>query len=135
MEQENVEPFEYYGTDEIKKILKNKERLVYVDDGHDELIIKYEDMADFIVDVNRRINSVDLNVYDYHNPSMKPLLSTMGEFLNKCDLVVREDIIDRLVALQTNEASIKKYKVMDTYTMETAKNEMKQERKTISKER
>ena len=96
---ENEEQFKYYDVKEIIQMLKNKEHLVYVDDGIDEVIIKYEHIPDFIVDVNRRIGMCDLKFYDYNNPSMEPIVSCYGEFLNKCDLKVREDIIDRLVGL------------------------------------
>lgn len=132
---ENSEPFKYYETKEIKKILKSKEKLVIADDGVNELIIRYKDIPDFIVDVNRRIGSCDLSIYDYHNPSMTPLLTTIGEFLNRCNADVRNDIIDRLVKLQTNEIQCNNYKVMDEYTIMATKEEMKQERSKKSKER
>lgn len=121
--------FKFYKVDEIVKILKNKERLVYVDDGFDEVIIKYDDIPDFIVDINRRIGKCDLKFFDYNNPSIEPIISCYGEFLNKCDLKAREDIIDRLVGLQTNELSIKDYKVIDEYTIETAKNQIEKNKK------
>lgn len=130
----NNEPFKFYEISEIKKILKNKDRIVIVDDGYNELMIKYNDLPDFIVDVNRRIGMCDLTVYDYHNISMTPLLTTIGEFLNKCNPKVRNDIIDRLVQLQTNKIKCKNYKVMDEYTIQTAKEEIKQERNKKSKE-
>lgn len=123
--------FQYYEINEIKNILKSKERLVIVDDGANELMIRYKEIPDFIVDVNERIGMVDLNFYDYHNPSMTPLLSTYGEFLNKCNPEVRKDIIDRLVKLQLGEENIKPYKVMDEYTILTAKEEMKKDKKKL----
>lgn len=123
------EPFKYYEVKEIIQMLKNKEHLVYADDGYDEVVIKYEDIPDFIVDVNRRIGMCDLKFYDYNNLSMEPIVSCYGEFLNKCDMKVREDIIDRLVGLQTNELSVKEYKIMDEYTMETAKRQMEKNKK------
>lgn len=125
---ENNEPFKYYETKEIKRILKSKERLVIADDGFNELIIRYKDIPDFIVDVNRRIESCDLKIYDYYKPSMTPLLTTMGEFLNRCNADVRNDIIDRLVKLQTNEIQCSNYKVMDEYTIKETKEEMKQKK-------
>ncbi len=131
----DTEPFKYYDTNEIKKILKSRERLVYVDDGMDELVIRYKDIPDFIVDVNERLIMSDLKIFDFHNPTLTPLLTTCGEFLNKCDPKVREDIIDRLVKLQTGEEKCQKYKVMDEYTLDMAKEEMKQERKTKKKDK
>lgn len=129
----NNEPFKYFEISEVKNILKNKEKLVFVDDGINELIIKYKDIPDFIVDVNRRIGMRDLKFYDYYNPSMTPIITTFGEFLDKCNPKVRKDIIERLVKLQLGEENCKEYKVMDEDTIINAKEEMKQERKEKNK--
>lgn len=125
----NKEPFKYYDIKEVKEILKRKEHLVYADNSIDEVIIKYEDIPDFIVDINRRIGACDLKFYDYNNISLEPIVSCYGEFLNKCDIKVHEDIIDRLVGLQTNEQSIKDYKLIDEFTMETARNQIEKNKK------
>ncbi len=129
------EPFKYYETDEIKKILKSKEKLVYVDDGMNELVIRYQDIPDFIVDVNERLGMADLKVFDFHNPTLTPLLSTYGCFLNKCNPKVREDIIGRLVKLQTGEEKFKEYKVIDECSLDIAQDEMKKERKAKHKDK
>lgn len=128
----NTNPFKYYNTDEIKKIFKTRERLVYVDDGLYELVIRYKDIPDFIVDVNDRIRMTNIKVFDYRDPSIT-LLTTCYEFLDKCNPKVREDIIDRLIDLQTGVKKCRKYKVMDEYTIATAKEEMKQEKKSKNK--
>lgn len=129
------EPFKFYDNNEIIKLLKSKEKLVYVDDGCDELIIRYKDIPDFIVDVNERIGNVDLKIFDYDNPTMTPILTTIGCFLNKCDVNVRKNIIDRLVELQTGKEKVKEYKVMDEYTVANAKESMKKIKKEKSQER
>ena len=61
---------------------------------------------------------MDLKIYDFDGGISKPLLSTFGIYLNKCDPNVRKDIIERLVKLQTNEEKIKKYKLIDEYDLE-----------------
>lgn len=117
--------FNFYNKNEVKKILREKERLVFVDDGIDEAVIKYKDLPDFIVDVYEKTRVDRLKVYDFENPNMdKPLLTTIGQFLDKCDSQVRKDIIDRLVKLQRKEINIKKYKIIDEYTLEIAQNEL-----------
>ena len=121
--------FKFYEVDEIIKLLKNKEKLVYVDDGIDEAVIRYKDLPDFIVDYNEKCGSKDIKVYDYENPNMdKPLLDTFGIFLNKCDSKVREDIINRLVMLQIGEAEIKDYKIIDEYTLDMANEKIEREK-------
>ena len=55
-----------------------------------------------------------LNIFLIENPNIdKPLLTTIGYFLDKCDPDVRKDIIDRLVNLQTGVEEVKDYKVID----------------------
>ncbi|MBO6195369.1 MAG: hypothetical protein J6O56_03360 [Bacilli bacterium] len=75
--------------------------------------MKYEDIPDFIVDVNEKFGSKDLKIIEYGAGSLEPIITTYGMFLNKCDPEVRSDIIDRLVQLQTEEIEIKDYKVMN----------------------
>lgn len=117
-----MEPnFKFYEIDEIIKLLQSKERLVYVDDGIEEAVIRYKDLPDFIVDYNEKCGLKDIKVYDYENPNMdKPLLDTFGVFLNKCEPKVREDIIYRLVMLQRGEIEVKDYKIIDEDTLDVA---------------
>lgn len=117
-----------YNEEEIKELLENEERLVYVDTGSEEIIIKYDDLADVIVDINDKIGSTDLKVYDYKNPDMdNPLLTTFGPYLNRCDPKVREDIIDRLFNLQTGNEDIKNYKVIDEDMLDDVLRELDDE--------
>ena len=110
----NQNQIKMYNEEEVKEILQSDERLVYVDNGSEEVVIKYEDLADIIVDINDKFGSTDLKVYDYKEPDMdNPLLTTFGPYLNKCDPNVRKDIIDRLIDLQTGNEDIKDYKVID----------------------
>ena len=87
------ENFKFYSKSEIKKILKQKERLVYVDDGIDEIIVKYKDLSELIVDASEKNGMRDLKVYAYPAQSMNPLLTTLGMFLDKCDPNVRKTLL------------------------------------------
>ena len=117
-----------YNEKDIVQLLKNNVHLVYVDTGSEEVVARYEDLPDIIVDINDKLGYVvDLKVYDYQNPSSNPILTTFGPFLNKCDPKVREDIIDRLVKLQQEEESIKDYKVIDEDMLEDVRNSLDNE--------
>lgn len=126
-ELENPDYLKTYTEGETRKILDSKERLVFVDNGNEEFVLKYEDLPDCIVDVNARFGSQDLKVFEYYNPSFEPILTTYGHFLNKCDPEVRADIIDRLVKLQNNEVQVKPYKVVDERTLEVVRRKMNKE--------
>ena len=108
-----MEPnFKFYEIDEIIKLLQSKERLVYVDDGIEEAVIRYKDLPDFIVDYNEKCGLKDIKVYDYENPNMdKPLLDTFGVFLNKCEPKVRKD-----------------YKIIDEDTLDVANEKIEEEK-------
>ena len=96
--------FEFCTKGEIKNLLLSGEKLVYADNGIDEFVVRYNDLPDFIVDMSRSMgNRCELKVYKYPAESMTPILTTIGEFLDRCDPDVRKDIIDRLVAVQTTE--------------------------------
>ena len=104
---------EFYTEQEIKDLIKSKAELYYVDDGVDEAIIKFEDIPDFIIDYNRNLEIRDLKFFRVGKKNYEPDITTYGEFLNTINPDLRERIINRLVALQKNEISIKKYKIID----------------------
>ena len=117
---------EIYNKKETEKFIKSKERYVYVDDGVTEVIIPRKDIPDFIVYVNREIGMVDLKIYDLENdPSL--IITTMGEFLDKCDQNVRQEIIDRLIKLQMDDEQYKKVKVFNEDIWEQVKDELEDE--------
>ena len=109
---ENQAILNQYNEEEIKQLLNSDEKLVYIDNGSEEFVARYEDLPDIIVDINDKIGSTNLTVMEFDNPS-KILLTTFGPFLNKCDPDVRKDIIDRLNNLQQGIEEIKDYKVID----------------------
>ena len=103
-----------YNEEEIIKLLNSNEKMVYVDTGTEEIVARYKDLPDIIVDINNKIGIVDLKIYNFRSEEINgPIITTYGQFLNKCDSKVREDIIDRLVKLQRGEEEIKDYKVID----------------------
>lgn len=123
----------FYTEDEIKELIETNEELYYVDDGVDEAIIRFEDIPDFIVDYNRNLEVRDLKFYRVWKDVYEPDITTYGEFLNTIKEDLRERMIDRLVALQTNEASIKKYKIIDEdlYSKVEANLEEEKEQKKV----
>ena len=118
MKENNEMKVQFCTFDEIAELLISEDRLVFIDAGIAETVGKYEDIPDIIVDLNLKVGNMDLKIYDFDGGISKPLLSTFGIYLNKCDPNVRKDIIERLVKLQTNEEKIKKYKLIDEYDLE-----------------
>ncbi len=120
----------FYSEEEIKEIINSKEELYFIDDGIDEAIIRLEDIPDAIVDINRNIGITDLSFYKVGNLIYEPELTTMGEYLNKINPSLREQIIDRLVLLQTGECEIKDYKMIDEDLYQEIKNQIEKEEKS-----
>ena len=125
---ENQEILKFYNKDEIKQLLNSNERLVFIDNGSEEIVAKYDDLPDVIVDVNEKLGHTEnLRVYDFEQPNLeKPLLTTIGYFLDKCDPEVRADIIDRLIALQQGEVEVKDYKVINEDMLDEIENEFEE---------
>lgn len=126
---ENQGILNQYNEEEIKQLLQSNERLVYIDNGSEEFVARYEDLPDIIVDVNEKLGHTEnLKVYNFENPDMEnPILTTIGYFLDKCDPKVRKDIIDRLVALQTDKEQVKNYKVIDEDMLDDVRTTLEQE--------
>jgi len=107
-----MDKFEYYDDKEIMHILRAREKLLLVDTGLDEIIVRLDDLPDFIVDYNTKYGQTDLKIYDCNDIDGNPLATTYGEFLNKCEPKLRSQIIDRLVEVQQG-AEIKDYLIID----------------------
>ena len=126
---ENQGILKQYSKEEIEQLLNSNERLVYIDNGSEEFVARYEDLPDIIVDINDKLGQgKDLKVYDFEHPNMdNPLLTTFGPFLNKCDPNVRKDIIDRLADLQHGYKNVKEYKVIDEDMLDDVRNSLNEE--------
>ena len=128
----NNESLNLYTRDEIKELLKMEERLVFVDDGIDEVIARFIDLPDVIVDICRRFGYRDFKIYNFIEPTDQPIITTNGVYLDKCSTEDRQALIKRLVALQQYEEEIKEYKVIseedlvDYYNSLEGVKEMKQ---------
>lgn len=113
----------YYKEKEVRDMLLKKEKLVYVDDGMTEVMIRKEDIPDYIVMINMECGLTDLKIIDT-SQSWYPLIQTMGLFLDTCEPKTRENIIERLIKLQTFELDYKKVKSIDPDMVEYLKEEM-----------
>ena len=120
----DVDKIKFYDENEVRQIIANKEKYVYVDDGMTEVIIKKEDIPDYIVYINRECGITDLKMFDSDG---QQILNTLGEFLDKCNPIIREEIIDRLVNLQTGEEEPKEVKTIDEYMWEKLTNELEED--------
>lgn len=120
----DVNKISFYDENEVRKIIESKEKYVYVDDGMTEVIIKKEDIPDYIVYINRECGLTDLKMFDSDG---QQILNTLGDFLDKCNPIIREEIIDRLVNLQTGEEEPKEVKTIDEYMWEKLTNEIEED--------
>lgn len=105
----------FYTKEEIGKLINEREieRLVFVVDGIDEVIARFKDLPDIIVDLNRKFGSKDLKVYNFIEPENEPIITTFGMYLNKISSQDRQEIIERLNKLQQFEEDIKDYKLIN----------------------
>lgn len=125
--KENEFQVRFYTEEEIRDLIKSNAELFYVDDGVDEAIIKFEDIPDFIVDYNRNLEIRNLKFFKVGKDVYEPDITTMGEYLDKINPELRSRMVDRLVALQTNEVEIRKYKIVDEDIYEKVQIQMVQE--------
>lgn len=125
----NQEILNQYNEEEIRKLINDNEKLVYIDNGSEEFVARYDDLPDIIVDVNEKLGHTEnLKVYNYDDMlGLNPILTTIGYFLDKCDPNVRKDIIDRLSSLQQGEIEVKEYKIIDEDMLDDVKIAMEQE--------
>ena len=127
------EYYKKYTREEMADIGKNKGFYFVETSNGDSYQIQKDDISDFIVLETIRCNQqVDMWVYT-PNVDEKPILSTMGWFLDKIKPKLREEIIDRLVKLQTFEVKPRKVKIFDNEIFMEMKLEEfgEQEGKTI----
>lgn len=108
----NTIKYKKYTKNELLKILKEDGILFVETNLGDKYIIKKDDLADFIIlEAQRTGHTVEMNFF---MPGIGgPVMSTYGWFLNKANPILREEIIDRLVLLQTTNKEPKKVKISD----------------------
>ena len=104
-----------YSKKEFLKIL-DEDGILFVETSlGNRCIIKKSDIADFIMlESTKTGHTADMSFF---MPGISgPVITTFGCFLNKANPVFREEIIDRLVLLQTTDTEPKNIKVFDTDT-------------------
>ncbi len=126
-EEKNIK---FYDEKEIKKIIKDKDSLYYADDGMSEVIVREQDISDFIIKANEIAGeTANLKFYKMNSTEYKPVLTTIGSFLDKADPSLRKKIIDRLVLLQTTDEPVKDFKVIDEDMFEKVKSSIQKDKK------
>ena len=104
----------FYTNEEIEKLINEiqTERLVFIDDGIDEVIGRFKDLPNIIVDLNRKFGSKDLKIRNFIEPEEEPIIETFGMFLHKISPEDREEIIEELNKLQQYDKEISDYKLI-----------------------
>ena len=121
-----MEKFNYkmYPKSQMLNIIKN-DAFLFIDTNLGEhYIIKKQDLADFIIlETLRTKHFAEIQVY---MPGIEePVITTFGWFLNKANPLLREEIIKRLVLLQTTNIKPKKVRIFDNEIfMRLSKKEM-----------
>lgn len=106
--------YELYTREEMSEIAK-KEGFLFVETSNgDNYEIRKSDVADFIVLESKRCGyAVDIKMYVPNCYIEEPFVSTYGYFLNRVNQSFREEIIERLIKLQTTNITPRKVKVFD----------------------
>lgn len=114
MKRKTFNLYKLYTREEMSKVAKEEGFLFVETSNGDNYEISKKDVADFIMlEATRCGQAVDINIY-VPNPDIKePIVSTFGCFLNKTNQKFREEIIERLVKLQTTDIKPKEVKVFD----------------------
>lgn len=109
-----MKEYEKYTRKEMSDIAKN-EGFVFVETSRgDNYIIKKSDICDFIIqESERQGHHVNIKIYAPNLKIRNPLLTTKGWFLDKINQKYRQEIIDRLVKLQTFQIKPKDVKIFD----------------------
>lgn len=105
--------YKKYTKNELLKILKDDGILFVKTSSGDRYIIKKNDLADFIIlEAQRTGHTAEISFF---MPGIAgAVITTYGWFLNKANPILREEIINRLVLLQTTDKKPKNVKVFDT---------------------
>lgn len=114
MKRKKYNSYQLYTREEMSKIAKEEGFLFVETSNGDNYEIRKQDVADFIMlEADRCGYTVDINMY-VPNPNIENVfVSTFGCFLNKINQKFREEIIQRLVELQTTNIKPTKVKVFD----------------------
>ena len=96
-----------YSVNEIKELIKNNDCLLLVETDSSSYLVKYSDIADFIVYYNFYVENSDMHILEWQNADKGYIATTRGCFLDTCNPDFRKKIIGRLTDLQTGDAELK----------------------------
>ena len=114
MKRKKYNSYELYTREEMSEIVKKEGFLFVITSNNDKYEIRKSDVADFIVlEAERCYQDVDIEMYVPNPDIQEPFASTYGYFLNRINQKFREEIIKRLVELQTTDIKPNKVKVFD----------------------
>lgn len=114
MKRKKYNSYELYTREEMSEIAKKEGFLFVITSNNDKYEIRKSDVADFIVlEAERCRHHVDIEMYVPNPDIQEPFVSTYGYFLNRINQKFREEIIKRLVELQTTDIKPNKVKVFD----------------------
>ena len=104
--------YKKYTKKQMLNIIQNDAFLFVETNLGDNYIIKKQDLSDFIVlEALRTGHIAELKIYV---PGIdEPVITTFGWFLNKANPILREEIIERLILLQTTNIKPQKVKIFD----------------------
>ena len=104
--------YKKYTKKQMLNIIQNDAFLFVETNLGDNYIIKKQDLSDFIVlEALRTGHIAELKIYV---PGIdEPVITTFGCFLNKANPILREEIIERLILLQTTNIKPQKVKIFD----------------------
>lgn len=105
--------YKQYSKKEMIKIIQDN-KTVYVETTlGNHYIINRKDIADFIV-LEAERNGHRIGIQIYLPNQEEPVITTCGWYLNECNPAIREEIINRLVMLQTTNIRPNKVKIFNT---------------------
>ena len=114
MKRKKYNSYELYTREEMSEIAKKEGFLFVITSNNDKYEIRKSDVADFIVlEAERCYQDGDIEMYVPNPDIQEPFASTYGYFLNRINQKFREEIIKRLVELQTTDIKPNKVKVFD----------------------
>lgn len=113
----NIEQKEFYNKEEIKKLLNSNEQLVYADDGINEVVIRYKNIPDYVLDYDGKIELDFLKFYEYETSNPIIIFSENG------NQEIRKNIAERIIDIQQG-GKPKKYKVIDKNDLEEVRLEL-----------
>ena len=104
--------YKKYTKKQMLNIIQNDAFLLVETNLGDNYIIKKQDLSDFIVlEALRTGHIAELKIYV---PGIdEPVITTFGWFSNKANPILREEIIERLILLQTTNIKPQRVKIFD----------------------